>query len=100
MCEEALPNCKMVEGGKVAGEEGHIEKMHTLQKLANDTGADIKDSQFITKLLDSFPESWNAVITPMYSKTNLSTVIMNLMTHAERLSFIIPRIKQNTLLTL
>jgi hypothetical protein len=30
MCEEALANCKMVEGGKVAGEEGHIEKMCTL----------------------------------------------------------------------
>jgi hypothetical protein len=83
MHEEALANCKMVEGGKVAGEGGHIEKMHTLQKLTNNTGADIKDSQFIAKLLDSFPESWDAVIIPMYSKTNLSTVIMNLTTHAK-----------------
>jgi hypothetical protein len=83
MHEKALTNCKMVEGGMVAGEGGHIEKMHILQKLANDTGADIKDSWFITKLLNSFLESWDAVITPMYSKTNLSTVIMNLTTHAE-----------------
>jgi hypothetical protein len=86
MREEALASCKMVEGGKVAGEGGHIERMRTLRKLANDTGADIKDSRFITKLLDSFPEFWDAVITPMYSETNLSTVIMNLTTHAERLA--------------
>ena len=86
MREEALASCKLVEGGKVAGEGGHIEKMRTLRKLANDTGADIKDPRFITKLLDSFPESWDAVITPMYSETNLSTVIMNLTTHAERLA--------------
>ena len=86
MREEALASCKLVEGGKVAGEGGHIEKMRTLRKLANDTGADIQDSRFITKLLDSFPESWDAVITPMYSETNLSTVIMNLTTHAERLA--------------
>jgi hypothetical protein len=77
MHEEALVNCKMVEGGKVAGEGGHIEKMHTLQKLANDTGGDIKDSWFITKLLNYFLKSWDAVITPMYSETNLSMVIMN-----------------------
>jgi Reverse transcriptase (RNA-dependent DNA polymerase)/gag-polypeptide of LTR copia-type/GAG-pre-integrase domain len=86
MREEALASCKLIEGGKVAGEGGHIEKMRTLRKLANDTGADIQDSRFITKLLDSFPESWDAVITPMYSETNLSTVIMNLTTHAERLA--------------
>jgi hypothetical protein len=86
MREEALANCKMAEGGKVAGEGGHIEKMRTLRKSANDAGADIKDPRFITKLLDSFPESWDAVITPMYSETSLSTVIMNLTTHAERLA--------------
>src|SRR5271155_55858 len=86
MREEALANCKMTEGGKVAGEGGHIEKMRTLRKSANDAGADIKDPRFITKLLDSFPESWDAVITPMYSETSLSTVIMNLTTHAERLA--------------
>ena len=65
MREEALANCKMAEGGKVAGEGGHIEKMCTLRKSANDAGADIKDPRFITKLLDSFLESWDAVITPM-----------------------------------
>jgi hypothetical protein len=29
ICEKVLANCKMVEGGKVAGEGGHIEKMCT-----------------------------------------------------------------------
>jgi hypothetical protein len=86
MREAALGDCKMEEGAKVAGEGGHIEKMRTLRKLANDTGANIKNDRFITKLLDSFPPSWDPVITPMYSEKDLSTVIMNLTTHAERLS--------------
>ena len=42
MHEDALASCKMLEGGKVAGEGGHIEKMHTLRKLANNTGTNIK----------------------------------------------------------
>ena len=76
----------MLKGGKVAGEGGHIEKMCTLCKLANDTGANIKDDWFITKLLDLFPESWDTVITPMYSETNLSNIIMNLMTYTKCLA--------------
>ena len=46
----------------------------------------IKNDQFITKLLNSFPASWDPVITPIYSEKDLSTIIMNLMTHAEHLS--------------
>jgi hypothetical protein len=91
MREAALGDCKMEEGAKVAGEGGHIEKMRTLRKLANDTGANIKNDRFITKLLDSFPPSWDPVITPMYSEKDLSTVIMNLTTHAERLSIVMGR---------
>ena len=83
MHEEALVSYKMEEGAKVVGEGGHIEKMHTLRKLANDTGVNIKNDWFITKLLDSFPTSWDPVITPMYSEKDLSTIIMNLMTLAE-----------------
>ena len=60
--------------------------MCTLQKLANNAGADIKDPHFITKLLNSFPESWDSIITPMYSEKDLSNVIMNLTTHAECLA--------------
>ena len=60
--------------------------MCTLQNLANNTSANIKDPHFITKLLDSFPESWDVVIIPMYSEMNLSTVIMNLTTHARQLA--------------
>ena len=32
MREEALSNCKLDESGKVAGEDGHIEKMRTLRQ--------------------------------------------------------------------
>ncbi|KAF9555165.1 hypothetical protein CPC08DRAFT_781727, partial [Agrocybe pediades] len=86
MHEEALANCKLAEGGKVAGEDGHIEKMRKLRQRANEAGAKINDQRFITRLLDSFPESWDPVITPMYGESDLNRIIMNLTTHAERLS--------------
>lgn len=86
MQEEALANCKLTNGDKVTGEDRHIEKMRKLHQRANEAGAKIDDSRFITKLLDSFPESWDLVIMPMYGETNLNKVIMNLTTHAERLA--------------
>ena len=91
MRENALASCKMEEGAKVAGEDGHIEEMRTLRRAANEAGAKISDSRFITKLLDSFPESWDPVITPMYGETDLSKVLINLTTHAERLSIRLDR---------
>ena len=75
MRENALASCKMEEGAKVAGEDGHIEEMRTLRRAANEAGEKINDSRFITKLLDSFPESWDPVITPMYGETDLSKVL-------------------------
>ena len=86
MREEKLSRFKMAEGAIIVGAGGHIEKMHTLWKLANDTGANIDNQRFITKLLDSFPESWDPVINNMYNEKDLNTVIMNLTTHAERLT--------------
>ncbi|KAF9536211.1 hypothetical protein CPC08DRAFT_597968, partial [Agrocybe pediades] len=86
MPEEALANCKLAEGGKVAGKDGHIEKMQKLHQRANEAGAKINDQRFITRLLDSFPESWDSVITPMYGESDLNRVIMNLTTHAERMA--------------
>jgi len=86
MQEEALARCKMEEGAKVAGEDGHIKEMRTLHQAANEAGAKISDSCFITKLLDSFPESWDPVITPMYGEKDLSKVLMNLTVHAEWMS--------------
>ncbi|KAF9550940.1 hypothetical protein CPC08DRAFT_647743, partial [Agrocybe pediades] len=86
MREEALASCKLAEGGKVAGEDGHIERMRKLHQRANEAGAQIGDGRFITRLLDSFPESWDPVITPMYGESDLNKIIMNLTTHAERLS--------------
>lgn len=86
MREKALALCKFEDGMKVAGDGGHIENMRTLRKSANDAGADITDERFITKLLDSFPESWDAVISNLYEKKDLSEVIMKLTTHGERLA--------------
>jgi len=86
MREEKLSRFKMAEGAIVVGAGGHIEKMRTLWKLANDTGANIDNQCFITKLLNSFPESWDPVINNMYNEKDLNTVIMNLTTHAEQLT--------------
>ncbi|GLB45342.1 hypothetical protein LshimejAT787_2200050 [Lyophyllum shimeji] len=86
MREKKLTACKLEEGEKVAGEGGHIERMRRLRTEANDAGASITNSRFITILLDSFPASWDPLVTPMYDETDLSKVIMNLTTHAERLA--------------
>jgi len=71
---------------KVAEENGHIEKMHTLCKATNDAGAGITDIHFITKLLNSFPESWDPIISNLYDKMDLSEVIMKLTSHGEHLT--------------
>jgi len=86
MQEKALANCNFEEGMKVAGENSHIKKMRTLRKAANDAGAGITDICFITKLLDSFPESWDPIILNLYDKMDLSEVIMKLTSHGERLA--------------
>ena len=76
----------MEESAKVAGEDEYIKEMHTLCQAENEAGAKINDLHFITKLLDSFPKSWDPVITPMYGEKDLSKVLMNLTVHAEWMS--------------
>jgi hypothetical protein len=68
---------------KVAGEEGYIERMRTLRKLANDGGANFDNVRFKTKLIDSFPELWNMICLICYSMMNLSEVIVILTLHGE-----------------
>lgn len=75
MREEALAKCKFSDGGKVAGKVGHIKKMQTLQKAANNAGVNITNGRFITKLLNSFPESWDPVIPTIYGEEDLVKVI-------------------------
>jgi hypothetical protein len=58
--------------------------MRTLRKLANDTGANFDDTRFKTKLIDSFPESWDAICSICYNMSNLSEVISTLTSHGER----------------
>jgi len=84
MRERDLDECKYVEGSKVAGEGGHIEKMRSLRKLANDAGANYDESRFKTKLIDSFPESWDAICSICYNMVSLSEVISTLTSHGER----------------
>jgi hypothetical protein len=84
MRERDLDECKYIDGTKVAGEGGHIERMRSLRKLANDAGANYDDTRFKTKLIDSFPESWDAICSICYNMTKLSNVISTLTSHGER----------------
>ena len=85
MRERDLDECKYVDGTKVAGEGGHIERMRNLRKLANDAGANFNDARFKTKLIDSFPESWDAICSICYNMTSLSEVIATLTSHGEHI---------------
>jgi hypothetical protein len=84
MREHDLDECKYSDGSKVAGEGGHIEKMRTLRKLANNAGANYNDARFKTKLIDSFPESWDTICSICYNMSSLSEVITTLTSHGER----------------
>jgi len=84
MREWDLDECKYTEGTKVAGEGGHIKKMRTLRKLANDAGANYDDARFKTKLIDSFPESWDAICSICYNMKALLEVISTLTSHGKQ----------------
>ncbi|KAF9259812.1 hypothetical protein L218DRAFT_1056309 [Marasmius fiardii PR-910] len=55
--EDSLRASQYNEGMKIAGEGGYAEKMRVLWKEANDCGANISSTQFITIFLDSFPRT-------------------------------------------
>ncbi|PBK58803.1 hypothetical protein ARMSODRAFT_848379, partial [Armillaria solidipes] len=82
--EKTLKALKYQEGEKVSGNGGYIEKMRKLRKEANDAGAGISDTSFKTTLLDSFPESWDSVVSTLYAEKNLTVVIARLIAHGER----------------
>ncbi|PBK89040.1 hypothetical protein ARMGADRAFT_1115248 [Armillaria gallica] len=82
--EKTLKALKYQEGEKVSGNGGYIEKMRKLRKEANDAGAGINDTSFKTTLLDSFPESWDLVVSMLYAEKNLTVVIARLIAHSER----------------
>jgi len=83
MQEWDLDECCYVDGMKVAGEGGHVERMRTLRKLANNAGTNYNDLRFKTKLIDSFPESWDVICSICYNMTSLSEVISTLTSHGE-----------------
>ncbi|PBK95095.1 hypothetical protein ARMGADRAFT_1077853 [Armillaria gallica] len=55
-----------------------------LRKEANDAGAGIDDTSFKTTLLDSFPETWDSVVSTLYAEKNLMVVIAHLIAHGKR----------------
>ncbi len=81
--ERILKAVKYQDGEKVIRDGVYIEKMHKLHKEANDPGAGIDDKSFKTMLLNSFPESWDSVISTLYAETNLLIIIRHLVAHSE-----------------
>ncbi len=75
---------KYQEGEKVSSDGGYIEWMRKLRKEANKTGMGINDQSFKTTLLDSFPKSWDSVVSTLYAETNLTVVIAHLITHGKQ----------------
>ncbi|SJL14141.1 uncharacterized protein ARMOST_17596 [Armillaria ostoyae] len=82
--EKTLKAVKYQDGEKVSGDGGYIERMRKLRKEANDAGAGIDDKSFKTTLLDSFPETWDPVVSTLYAEKNLTVVIARLIAHGER----------------
>ncbi len=81
--EKTLKAMKYQDGEKVSRDSGYIKRMRKLHKEANDAGAGIDNKSFKTTLLDSFPESWDSVISTLYAETNLIVVIGHLIAHSE-----------------
>ncbi len=71
------------QGEKVSSDGGYIERMQKLQKEANNAGTGINDQSFKTTLLNSFHESWDSVISALYTKKNLTVVIACLIAHGK-----------------
>ncbi|KAK0214673.1 hypothetical protein EDD85DRAFT_798863 [Armillaria nabsnona] len=82
--EKTLKAMVYEEGEKVSGDGGYIEKMRKLRKEANDTGANINNDQFKTTLLDSFPESWDSIVSTLYAEKSLTVITAHLIAHGER----------------
>lgn len=85
MRERKLAECKYIDSSQVAGEGGYIERMRKMQKAANDVGANITNEQFIVKLLNLFPESWDPITSMLYGETDLIRVIQTLTTYSEHI---------------
>jgi len=83
MRECNLDECN-INGMKVAGEGGHIERMRTLRKLANSVGMNYNDLRFKTKLIDSFPKLWDVICLICYSMASISEVISTLTSHGKQ----------------
>jgi hypothetical protein len=84
MREQDLDECRYIDGMKVASEGGHIEQMRNLRKLMNNAGSNYDDSRFKTKLINSFPESWDAICSICYNMKRLSEVISTLTSHGKQ----------------
>ncbi|PBK79739.1 hypothetical protein ARMGADRAFT_1040595 [Armillaria gallica] len=81
--EKILKVVKYQEGEKVSGNGGYIKKMRKLRKEANDAGAGIDDASFKTTLLDSFPKTWDSIVSMLYAEKNLTVIIARLIAYGE-----------------
>ncbi len=74
------------DGEKVTGDGGHVEKMRRLLKEVNDAGAGINSDNFATILIDSFPESWDPVISTLHGEKDIIKIVARLSAHGDRVA--------------
>ncbi len=82
--EKTLKAMVYEEGEKVSGDGGYIEKMRKLWQEANNASVNINDDQFKTTLFDSFPESWDSIISTLYAEKSLTIITAHLIAHGKR----------------
>ncbi|KNZ81001.1 hypothetical protein J132_03295, partial [Termitomyces sp. J132] len=63
----------------------HVKDLREKWKSATKKGANIDNKNFRTILIASLPESWNAIVAGVYSKTESKDVIAALTTHWDQL---------------
>ncbi|KAF9257909.1 hypothetical protein L218DRAFT_1067843, partial [Marasmius fiardii PR-910] len=78
--EDSLRASRYNEGMKIAGEGGYAEKMRVLWKEANDCGANISSTQFITIFLDSFPHTttWLVITGSLMGEKRMNVIVSRL----------------------
>ncbi|KAF9258363.1 hypothetical protein L218DRAFT_981784 [Marasmius fiardii PR-910] len=78
--EDSLRASRYNEGMKIAGEGGYAEKMRVLWKEANDCGANISSTQFITIFLDSFPRTttWLVITGSLMGEKRMNVIVSQL----------------------
>ncbi len=84
--EDVLRAARFKDGEKVTGNGGYVEKMRQLLKEANNAGAKINNDNFATILIDSFPESWDPIVSTLHGEKDIVKIVARLSAHGDRVA--------------